>query len=284
VQGTDSPAVGRRRLAQELRRLRLAAGLTIADVAAELECSIGKISRIETGAVGARIQDVRDMLALYGVTGARQVDLVDLVRLARQRAWWHDYTDVVPADSARFYGLEDGAAGMRQHGVALVPGLLQTPDYARAVISAPADVPTADVERRIELRLRRQRLLDRPQPPRLHVLLDEAALRRSIGGAAVMAGQLGRLIELAQRPHVRMQVLPFDAGGYSAVGVPFTVFGFPDPADRQVVFLEQLTRNTLLDEPAEVRHYTVAFDQAVELALDPAASAAFLRDVEVSMR
>jgi transcriptional regulator with XRE-family HTH domain len=276
--------VGRRRLAHELRRLRVAAGLTIADVAGALECSVGKVSRIETGVVGARPQDVREMLALYGVTGARQTDLIDLVRLARRRAWWQDYADVVPADSARFYGLEDGAASIQQHAVVLVPGLLQTADYARAVISAPATASVADVERRLELRLRRQRMLDRPQPPRLHVLLDEAALRRSIGGDEVMSGQLAWLVEVAGRPHVRLQVLPFHAGGYGAVGVAFTLFGFADPADPQVVFLEQLTRTTLLDEPDEVRSYAAVFAEATGRALDPVASAAFLADVGRSLR
>lgn len=273
MQGPDSPAVGRRRLALELRRLRATAGLTISEVAGRLECSAGKISRIETGAVGVRVQDVRDMLDLYGVAGDRRDDLVGLVRLARQRAWWNDYADLVPAESARFYGLEDGAATIRQHAVGLVPGLLQTPAYARAVLAAPG-VPAEVVERRLELRVRRQQLLERPGPPRLHVLLDESALHREIGGPAVLAGQLDRLAGLADGH--RLQVLPFGVGGYQAVGVPFTVFSFADPADPQVVYLEGLTRTTLLERAEEVGHYSAAFTESADRALDPAASADLL--------
>jgi len=284
MQDTGSPAVGRRRLAQELRRLRSAAGLTIFEVADRLECSAGKVSRIETGAVGVRVQDVRDMLDLYGVSGTQREDLVDLVRLARQRAWWNDYTDVVPADSARFYGLEDGAAAIQQHSVALIPGLLQTPAYARALISAAAGVPAEVIERRIELRLRRQRLLARPQPPRLHVLLDEAALHRLVGGPEVMAGQLDHLVEVAGLPDVRLQVLPFTVGAYSAVGVAFTVFGFADPADPQVVYLEQFTRNTLLERAEEADRYTAAFAGAANQALDPGRSVALVSQLAGSLR
>ncbi|HST63819.1 MAG TPA: Scr1 family TA system antitoxin-like transcriptional regulator, partial [Mycobacteriales bacterium] len=158
----DSPAVGRRRLAQELRRLRSAAGLTITEVAGRLECSAGKISRIETGTVSAQATDVAAMLDLYGVAGSQRATLADLVRAARRRAWWQDYADVVPAGSSRFFGLEDGAARIEQHAGPLVPGLLQTPAYARAIVTAAAEVPPADVERRIALRLRRQELLTRP--------------------------------------------------------------------------------------------------------------------------
>jgi transcriptional regulator with XRE-family HTH domain len=269
----DSPAVGRRRLAQELRRLRATSGFTISEVAGRLECSAGKISRIETGAVGVRVQDVRDLLDLYGVGGDRREDLVGLVRVARQRAWWNEYADLVPAESARFYGLEDGAATIRQHAVGLVPGLLQTPAYARAVLAAPG-VPAEVVDRRLELRLRRQRLLDRPDPPRLHVLLDEAAVRREIGGPAVLAEQLAHLAGLG--PAHQVQVLPFGVGGYRAVGVPFTVFSFADPADPQVAYLEALTRNTLVERAEEVGHYAAAFAEAADRALDPAASAARL--------
>jgi transcriptional regulator with XRE-family HTH domain len=273
----DSPAVGRRRLAQELRRLRSAAGLTIADVAGRLECSAGKISRIETGTVAAQATDVQAMLDLYGVGGTQRAGLADLVRLSRRRAWWQDFADVVPAGSSRFFGLEDGATGIDQHAGPLVPGLLQTPAYARAVITAAGSVPAGDVERRIELRLRRQQLLSRPQPPRLHVLLDEAALRREVGGPEVLAGQLDRLAVLAATDHVRLQVVPFGAGAYTAMGVAFTVFSFADPADPRVVYLEQLTGNTLLDTGEEVGRYATAFAESADRALAPADSADLLR-------
>jgi transcriptional regulator with XRE-family HTH domain len=274
---SDSPAVGRRRLAQELRRLRSTAGLTISEVANRLECSAGKISRIETGTVAAQATDVQAMLDLYGVAGTERANLADLVRLARRRAWWQEYADVVPAGSGRFFGLEDGAARIDQHAGPLVPGLLQTPAYARAVIAAAGTTPAADVERRIELRMRRQQLLTRPRPPRLHVLLDEAALRREVGGPEVLAGQLDRLATLAADDHVLLQVLPFGAGAYTAMGVAFTLFTFADPADPHVVYLEGLTANTLLDSAEEVGRYAAAFAESAGRALDRARSAELLR-------
>jgi transcriptional regulator with XRE-family HTH domain len=273
---SDSPAVGRRRLAQELRRLRSAAGLTISDVAGRLECSAGKISRIETGTVSAQATDVQAMLDLYGVAAGQRATLADLVRLSRRRAWWQDYADVVPAGSSRFFGLEDGAARIDQHAGPLVPGLLQTPAYARAVIEAAGTVPAADIERRIALRLRRQELLTRSQPPRLHVLLDEAALHRAVGGPEVLEAQLDRLASLAGEEHVTLQVLPFGAGAYTAMGVAFTVFSFSDPADPHVVYLEQLTGNTLLDSGEEVGRYAAAFAESAARALDPADTADLL--------
>ena len=182
MQATDSPAVGRRRLAQELRRLRSAAGLTITDVAGRLECSAGKISRIETGEVGAQATDVRAMLDLYGVSGTQRDTLGDLVRLARRRAWWQDYADVVPAGSGRFFGLEDGAVSIDQHAGPLVPGLLQTPAYARAVISVARRRPR-----------RRRRAPDRAAaaPP--------ATARPAVPAAAARAAGRGRVAPRGRR-------------------------------------------------------------------------------------
>ncbi len=277
MHATESPAVGRRRLAQELRRLRSRAGLTIADVAGRLECSAGKISRVENGVVGAQPTDVQAMLDLYGVDGAERCALVELVRMARRRAWWHEYADVVPAQSSRFFGLEDGAATVDQHAGAMIPGLLQTEAYARAVASAPSATRPNDVERRVELRLRRQQLLRRPDPPRVHVLLDEAALHREVGGPEVTAGQLDRLAELAGAPHVTLQVLPYGAGAYPALGIAFTVFGFADPADGRVAYLEQLAGNTLLESAAEVDVYATAFAESAAAALDPERSTELIR-------
>ena len=277
MHATESPAVGRRRLAQELRRLRSRAGLTIADVAGRLECSAGKISRVENGVVGAQPTDVQAMLDLYGVDGAERCALVELVRMARRRAWWHEYADVVPAQSSRFFGLEDGAATVDQHAGAMIPGLLQTEAYARAVASAPSATRPNDIERRVELRLRRQQLLRRPDPPRVHVLLDEAALHREVGGPEVTAGQLDRLAEFADAPHVTLQVLPYGAGAYPALGIAFTVFGFADPADGRVAYLEQLAGNTLLESAAEVDVYATAFAESAAAALDPERSTELIR-------
>jgi transcriptional regulator with XRE-family HTH domain len=184
------PAVGRRRLAVELRRLRTTAGLTIQDVATAMECSVGKVSRVETGLVTARIQDVREMLDLYSVPEPERAALLDLVRQSRMKAWWHAYGDVVPPESAKYYGLEDGAATIREYGSVLVPGLLQTEQYAAALMSATQDDEPTVTQRRLELRMRRQQLLTREDPPSVEVILHEPVLHNTMTGKDVTAGQL----------------------------------------------------------------------------------------------
>lgn len=270
-----SPEIGRRQLAHDLRRLRASSGRTIDDVARHLECSAAKVSRMETGAVRVGLQDLRAVLELYGVVGAERDLLFALARQSRLRGWWHAFADVVPPGSETFYGLEHGAATIGQHSTSLVPGLLQTADYARALIGSAA-VPEPVRRRRVELRLRRQQLLERPGPPELTVVLDEAVLHRRIGGAAVLAGQLEHLLAVAQRPHVRLQVLPFAVGAHPAAGVSFTVFGFADPGETSVVFREQLDANSFLDRPDEVAGYTAALDEACRVATDPDRSRALL--------
>lgn len=264
-----SPETGRRRLATDLRRLRASAGRTIDDVARHLECSAAKVSRMETGAVRVGLSDLRAVLELYGVDGAERDALFALARRSRLRGWWHEFADVVPAGSETFFGLEDGAATIGQHAASLVPGLLQTAEYARALVTSVPGVADAVAERRVQLRLRRRRLLDRPAPPELAVVLDEAVLHRAIGGPAVLAGQLAHLVEMAARPGVCVQVLPFAAGAHPAAGVSFTVFGFADPGDSAVVFREQLDANSFLDEPAAVAGYTAALAAAGRAAADP---------------
>src|SRR5262245_25354830 len=176
-----SPAVSRRRLAKELRRIRRARDLTMQDVADYLEVSAGKISRLETAQVTARVQDVRGMLDLYKIDGPQREELLKLVRQSRKKAWWDAYTDLVPPDAATFYGLENGAARIDQYSIALVPGLLQTSDYARTLISPTSGVDGSLAKRRLELRMRRQQILKGDDAPEYHVILDEAVLRRVIG-------------------------------------------------------------------------------------------------------
>jgi transcriptional regulator with XRE-family HTH domain len=266
------PVVGRRRLAAELRRLRIAAGKTIYDVATWMECSAGKISRIETGAVGARLQDVRELLALYGVDDAKRDELLELVRHARQRPWWHDYADVVPPASGTLYGLESAATIIEEHSSALVPGLLQTERYAEALIGSPSRVTADLVKRRVELRMRRQSILTREDGPYLRAILGEAALREPIGGSEVMAEQLRHLLDAATRPRTTIQIRPFGAGKPVAIGSSFVIFGFADPAYGKVVYVEQLTRNTYLDEKPDVDLYTSLFADMSRDALSPARS------------
>lgn len=264
-----SPAVERRRLALELRRLRTEAGKTIYDVADRLECSAGKVSRIEMGVVGARIQDVREMLDLYGVRGEQREQLLELVRRSRRRAWWQDYASVVPPESTKLYGLEAGAATIDEHRVALVPGLLQTDAYARAIIGSPQDEKPDNVDRRIELRRRRRELLERADPPVARFVLHQAVIDAQIGGRAVMAEQLRHLAVIAERPNVTLRVIRADSGAYAAVGVSFTAFGFAHEADPKIVFVEQLTRNTFIEDLSEVELYAKAFESALDLAEPP---------------
>jgi len=249
--------------------LRTEAGKTIYDVADRLECSAGKVSRIEMGVVGARIQDVREMLDLYGVRGERRDQLLDLVRRSRRRAWWQDYASVVPPDSAKLYGLEAGAATIDDHCVALVPGLLQTDAYARAVIGSPLDEKPDKVDRRIELRQRRRELLERADPPVARFVLHQAVVDAQIGSRAVMVEQLRHLALIAERPNVTLRVIRADAGAYTAVGQSFTAFGFAHEADPKIVFVEQLTRNTFIEDLGEVEIYAKAFESAFELAESP---------------
>jgi transcriptional regulator with XRE-family HTH domain len=272
----SSPAVGRRQLALDLRRLRAAAGRTIDDVAHHLECSAAKVSRMETGAVRVGMSDLRAVLELYGVIGAEREALVALARQSRRRGWWHEFTDVVPPGSETFYGLEDGAATIGQHSTSLVPGLLQTADYAAALVGSVPGVPPAVCRRRVELRMRRQQLLARPQPPAVTMVLDEAVLRREVGGPAVMAAQIAHLCDAARRPHLRLQILPFSAGAYPAAGVSFTVFGFTEPDETSVAFREQLDANSFLDRPDQVAFYTDALAETSRVAADPQASSALL--------
>lgn len=261
------PAVGRRRLAVELRRLRVAAGLTIQDVATAMECSVGKVSRVETGLVGARIQDVRELMDLYAVPEQERPVLLELVRQSRKKAWWHAYSDVVPPESAKLYGLEDGAATIQEYGAHLVPGLLQTPSYAAAVLSGARDFSTQVMRRRLELRMRRQELLTRDDPPSMEVVLHESVLHDTTTGSDVMAEQLDHLVALAGKPHICIRVLLMAAGPHEAYGVPFTIFGFASPEDPSVAFHEQPTRNTLIDQPEERAWFERAFTQVANLAL-----------------
>lgn len=262
-----NPTIGRRMLAADLRRHRLAAGRTIEEVAAHLECSPAKVSRLETGVVKVGPQDLRAILELYGVGGDETEVLFGLVRQARTRGWWEAYADVVPPGSVRFYGLEDGAELIAQHVTSLVPGLLQTEGYARALIGSVPGLDPAITDRRVELRLRRARLLDRPEPPHLDVLLDEAVLRRTVGGREVFAGQLRHLLDLGERPSVSLRVIEFDAPVHPAIGVSFTVFRFAgDPVG--VVFREQLDANGFLDEPAAVAGYGESLGAAAAVAAD----------------
>jgi transcriptional regulator with XRE-family HTH domain len=263
-----SSTVRRRRLGAELRRLREAAGITIERVAQTLECSDSKISRIETGQVSATTRDVRDMLTLYGIGDERRDELVRLAREAREKGWWRAFGDVPIASYASF---DAAASSVHIYQALLVPGLLQTAAYARAVIEAVSpEVSPEEVERRIAFRMARQReRLAKSEPPALWTLLDEAVLRRPVGGREVMREQLDRLVEVAAQPTVTLQVVPFEAGVHAGMDGAFTIFGFSDPNDPDVVYLEHPTRESVIEAAEEVVRYRQAFDRLCNVALPP---------------
>jgi transcriptional regulator with XRE-family HTH domain len=266
--GEHSPTVRRRRLAAELRALREAARLTCEEVAEHLECSASKISRVETGRVSVSPRDVRDMLVLYGVEDQRKDHLVQLARESRQKGWWHAYSDTVQSSFATYVGLEDAAAEIRAYEVNLVPGLLQTEDYARTVISAGNMSGTQDdVERRVALRMARQPALFGDDPPQLWAVLDEAVLHRTVGGRGMMSLQLDHLLDLAAMPNVAVQVIPFGAGAHPGMGKPFVILAFPEREDPDVVYLEDLTSTLYLEDVDEIDRYNMLFNHLRATAL-----------------
>ncbi|WP_440073081.1 helix-turn-helix domain-containing protein [Streptosporangium sp. OZ121] len=259
----------RRRLASELRRLRDRAQLTMEEVGERLSWSATKISRIETSRVGVVPKDVERLLDLYEVDGPRREELLKLTRDARKKGWWQAYNDL-SSDYTAYISLEAETASMRSFASVLLPGLLQTEDYARAVIRAGLILaPPGEVERRIEVRMARQPLLTQAEPLRLWTVLDEAVIRRIIGGPAVMRTQLERLLELADLPNITVQLLPFHAGAHSGTSGAFQIMEFPEPADPDVVFLENLTDSLYVERETDVYRYTVAFDHLRAKAMDP---------------
>jgi transcriptional regulator with XRE-family HTH domain len=263
----QSPTVRRRRLASELRRLREAARLTIEEVGEKLECSASKISRIETGHVGVTPRDVRDLLELYNVAPEQLEGLVQLARDARKKGWWHSYNEVF---TGAFVGLEADASSLRAFQGLLVPGLLQTEDYIRAVMrSIRPDWAEAEVERRVGARMERQRLLTEPDPPNYWAIIDEAVLRRMVGGPDVMSAQLRRLCEISALPNVTLQVVPFEAGAHSSMEGPFLILGFPEQADPDVVYVDITNGGVYLEEQSDVQRYTLMFDHLRASALSP---------------
>jgi hypothetical protein len=268
----DSPTMRRRRLARELARLREDRGMTIRQAAAALEWDPSKLSRVEGLQRGIIVRDVRRLLDLYGVADEGQREaLFELARQAKQRGWWQAYADVMPGEYATLIGMEAEAAEIRTWQPDLVHGLLQTGDYARAVIRAgrPGDT-AAEVDRRVEIRMTRQQILDRPDPPRIRVVLNEGAVRRVVGGREVMRAQLRHLAAARDRSNVMVQVLPFTAGEHPAMASgPFDLLEFGQAADRGAVTLETMTGSLSLESDADLRQYADAFGFLQAAALGP---------------
>jgi len=273
---TPSPTVRGRRLRYELRRLREQAGLTRDEVARRLEWSGSKISRIETGQSRAQTGDVRDLLDIYGVTDDEAEALVQLAREARRRGWWTAYNDVF---TGTYVGLEAEASAMRTYEPQIIPGLLETEDYTRALIRAGlVRADPAEIERRVEARLARQEILRRPDALAIWAVLDEPAIRRPVGGPAVMSAQLQHLIEVTATPNskITLQILPLAVGSHPGLSGPFVILDFPIAEDPSVVYLETATDGLYLEETAEIERYTLMFDHLRSSALSSSESASLI--------
>jgi transcriptional regulator with XRE-family HTH domain len=255
--GQGSPALARMMTGRALLRLREARGISHEAAAHAIRTSEDKIRRLELGRVRFRLRDVIGLCDLYGVTDhTDRVNLLSVARMANGPDWWHPYRDLVPGWFGTYLGLEQAASVIRSYEAGFVPGLLQTPGYARGVIElSHGTAPEQELERRVELRTRRQDLLRRAQPPHLWAVIDEAALRRPIGGRVTMAAQLRHLLNACTHDRVTIQVLTFARGGHAAGGGPISMLRLPAPELLDVVYLEQLTTAVYPDTPAEIEYY-----------------------------
>jgi transcriptional regulator with XRE-family HTH domain len=266
-------------LGTHLRRLREDSGITAVKAAETIRATPSKISRLERGRTTAKQRDVADLLSLYGVTGeTEREELLEMARRASAQDWWQQYTDILPRWFEPYIGLERAASVIRSYEVQFVHGLLQTEDYARAVIMiSNAHAPAEEIDRRVSMRIKRQQLLTQPDAPEVWAVLDEAALRRSPGDPAVMHGQLQHLLELTDLPNVTLQIVPFDAGPHAAAGGPFSILRFPEPDLPDVVYLEQLNSALYLDQPGDVANYLTIMDQLCVQAETGASSRKIIR-------
>jgi transcriptional regulator with XRE-family HTH domain len=262
-------------LGMRLRRLREAAGVSSEDAGQAIRASRSKISRLEHGRTGFKSRDVADLLTLYGVSDdAEHATMLALAKHSNADSWWQEYADVVPAWLEHYLDLERAASLIRSYEVACIPGLLQTADYARAVLrSAHPDAPEAEVERRVQLRLRRQQVLWRDDPVRLWAVIDEAALRRPVGDSAVMRAQIAHLIEVSRLSHVNIQVLPLSAGGHAAGGGSVTLLRFSEFELPDMVYLEPLLTAVYLSKPEDSAYYRNVLDRLATQAEDFGVSA-----------
>ncbi|GGL55807.1 helix-turn-helix domain-containing protein [Planomonospora parontospora] len=279
--GQAGPTVLRMLVGAHLRRLRTACGITREEAGRAIRASDSKISRLELGRTGFKQRDVADLLTLYGVTEeAERETLLALAVRAGAPGWWHEYGDAVPHWFDAYLDLEQAACVIRTYQLQFVPGLLQTEDYARAVIASSSGGASPEgIERRVALRMRRQRLLHRPDPPRFWAVIDEVALRRLIGGRATMRAQIERLIELAELPHVTIQIMPFGAIGHAETAGPITVLRFPEGELPDVVYLEQLSGAVYLDKEADTARYRYVMNRLSVEAGQPSETAEILHRI-----
>ncbi|WP_354639100.1 helix-turn-helix domain-containing protein [Kitasatospora camelliae] len=271
VQPGGGSMVRRILLGSQLRRLREGCAITREDAGYAIRASESKISRMELGRVSFKERDVADLLSLYGVhDGVEREALLGLVREANKSGWWHSFNDVLPGWFQTYIGLEEAAALIRTYEVQFIPGLLQCESYARAIFGQSRPVLSgAELERRVNLRMRRQKLLTDGQGPRLWAVIDEAALRRPVGGPEVMREQVQHLIDMARRPNVVIQVMPFRFGAHAGESGAFSILRFPEQDLADVVYLEQLTSALYLDKRDDVDAYVQVMERLCVDSLTP---------------
>ncbi|MGC9667483.1 helix-turn-helix domain-containing protein [Planosporangium sp. 12N6] len=269
-EGASGPTALRIVLGAQLRRFREAAEISRAEAGYSIRGSESKISRLELGRVGLKERDVADLLAMYGIDEERRAALLEMVKRSNEPGWWHRYTDLMPDWFHDYVGLEEDASRILTYEVQFVPGLLQTEDYARAIVShGRPELAGQDVERRVALRMQRQKVLARPGAPRVWAVIDESVLHRPIGGRNVMLAQLDHLLELTRQPQVTLQVVPYRLSGYAAEG-PFTMLRFAERELPDLVYIEHLTGAFYLDKASEIEVYSRVFDRLTVDAETPA--------------
>ncbi|MEV7087512.1 helix-turn-helix transcriptional regulator [Streptomyces sp. NPDC093085] len=274
-----NPTVRRRRLGQELRRLRELKGMTAEEVAERLLVSQSKISRLENGRRSISQRDVRDLCGVYEVEDRRIVDsLMQMAKDSRQQGWWHAFGDI---PYSVYIGLETDAASLRVFEPQVVPGLLQTRPYAEALINgALPESAVPDVEKRVGVRLRRQDRISAPEDPlRLWAVVDEAALRRVVGNRQIMREQLEHLVEQSRLPHVTVQVLPFDMGAHPGITGHYAILEFPDSSDSSVVYIEGVTSDLYLEKANDVQRYSVMYEHLRAQALNADQTRQYIADI-----
>ncbi len=273
----SSPTVRRRRLAAELRSLRKESGKTREQVAEFVGCSPVTITRIESAQSAPRLADTARMLECYGVTGERREVLMTLCGEARRRGWWHQYSGAIPAWFEVYVGIEGEVSEIRSYQPEAIDGRFQTEGYIRSLMLADVDVPSSEeLERRIAVRMKRQELLTDDDAPKMWLVLNEAALRRQVGGRATMHDQLAHLIEVSESNKIVVQVLSYASGAHPAMDGAFEILRFPDAADPDVVYLQYRRGSIYLEDPADVAAYAELFDHLRARALGPDESRALI--------
>ncbi len=276
----SGPTVRRMLLGSELRKYREAKGISRSDAGHEIRGSESKISRMELGRVGFKQRDVEDLLKFYSVEDQELVDtLVQLAKDTNKPGWWQQYGEALPDWFQAYVGLEEAATRIRLYEAQLVPGLLQTEEYARAVIAGGSSGSDPNVEDRVAVRLRRQRRLEEHTGVKLWAILDETVLRRPVGGPGIMRRQLQRLIELCDHPNITLQVIPFSIGAHAAEAGSFTILRYPDFDLSDIVYLEQLTGSLCLDKRTEVDTYTMAMERLSVVAEPPVETRGILKSM-----